>query len=349
MKKTLLFLSIPLLLAGLMLFTSFGGDENSDYPSGSPAGYTGSPFDGQDCHNCHGGTTAFIDDWITSDIPPEGYTPGYSYTITVTVTGSGDKGFEVSPQNINGDLLGVLTAGPGNKLVGSGKYVTQTAKSSSDPKIWNFGWTAPPPGTGEVTFYGAFTLNKPVTKTSTLIVQENPAIPFTIDATADPTNVHIGDSSHLGVAVSGGSGSYTYSWTSDPAGFTSSLPDPWVIPEEDAFYFVEVSDGAALQTDSVEVTIFGVGTEEMASGLSLSVFPNPTTSHLTIRVSGTETINAEMVIYSLSGEPLISRQIRILTSASAQQVDLSALPAGSYILQIRNGKNQITRKIGRIN
>ncbi len=349
MKKHLLLLSIPVLVTSLMLFSSFGGNENSDYPSGSPAGYTGSPYDAKDCHNCHGGSTAFVDGWITSDIPLEGYTPGASYTMTVTVTGSGEKGFEVSPHDLSGTLLGTLVAGSGNKLVGSGKYVTQSSGSTANPKVWNFTWTAPAPGTGEVTFWGAFCVNKSTTKTSTLIVAENVLVPLTVNATADPTNVHIGDSTHLGVTVSGGSGSYTYFWTSNPAGFTSSLPDPWVIPEEDTFYFVEVSDGFTLETDSVEVTIYGVGTEEMTSGMGLSLYPNPVTHYANIMVSGTEMVTAEMTIYSLSGEPLISRRLRIELTDSSVQVDLSALPAGSYILQIRDGKKQISRKIIKTN
>ncbi|MEA3505505.1 MAG: hypothetical protein U9R32_09990, partial [Bacteroidota bacterium] len=43
--------------------------------------------------------------------------------------------------------------------------------------------------------------------------------------------------------TSGGSGDYTYSWTSDPEGFTSSLYNPTVIPEETTTYYLTVDDG----------------------------------------------------------------------------------------------------------
>jgi len=46
----------------------------------------------------------------------------------------------------------------------------------------------------------------------------------------------------LGVPT-GGAGIYTYDWTSNPAGFTSTDPDPIVNPEENTSYFVEVNDG----------------------------------------------------------------------------------------------------------
>ena len=132
------FLYASALCLSIVLFGAFGGDENSDYPSGAPAGYTGSPGDGKNCTQCHNGSASNVADWITSDIPPEGYTPGTNYSITVTVTGSGWKGFEVSPQNVPGDLLGTLTAGANNHLTGSGKYVTQNARSNANPATWSF-------------------------------------------------------------------------------------------------------------------------------------------------------------------------------------------------------------------
>jgi hypothetical protein len=127
------------------------------------------------CTSCHNGSAATVQNWITSDVAPAGYNPGQTYTITVTVTGSGNKGFEVSPQNTAGDKLGTLIAGTGNKLVGSGKYVTHSNSSSANPKVWTFQWTAPSAGTGNVTMYGAFALNKAATKLSTLVISENTA------------------------------------------------------------------------------------------------------------------------------------------------------------------------------
>ena len=158
----------------LFFIYGFGGD--AKWPGGSPGGYTGSPGDGKNCTQCHGGNASTELGWITSDIPPEGYIPGETYMITVTVSGSGDKGFEVSPQDKSGNLLGTLIAGTGTHLVSGNKAVTQNSASSANPKVWQFEWTAPEAGTGDVTFYGAFTVNKPVTKLSTYIAHENEAV-----------------------------------------------------------------------------------------------------------------------------------------------------------------------------
>jgi hypothetical protein len=135
------------------------------YPGGSPAAYTNSPGDGKSCTSCHGGSQMTIQGtgWVTSDVPLDGYTPGTTYNMTVTVPGSGTKGFEVSPQSPSGTLLGTLIAGTNNKLTGSGKYITQSSSSNANPAVWKFKWVAPVKNTGVVTFYGSYTVSKKFT------------------------------------------------------------------------------------------------------------------------------------------------------------------------------------------
>jgi hypothetical protein len=172
MKK--LILSILMSVSLIFFLESFGDGNGGKYPSGAPAGYTGSPADGKNCTFCHGGTATTVSGWITTNIPGTGYIPGNTYIITVTVTGSvsDKKGFEVSPQKADGTLLGTITAGTGSKLVG-GKYVTHSSAMTSNPSIWTFSWTAPVAGAGQVTFYGAFAESISNTYVSTTVVNES--------------------------------------------------------------------------------------------------------------------------------------------------------------------------------
>ncbi|MHC1707340.1 MAG: choice-of-anchor V domain-containing protein [Bacteroidales bacterium] len=170
MKKNLLFiLGISI---SCIIFLSFG-DTHNKYQGGSPGGYAGAPPLFKTCKNCHSGQTSNVTDWITTNIPATGYIPGTAYTVTVTVTGTGKKGFEVTPRSSAGTFLGSLTAGTGNKLVDLQSAVTQNATITSSPATWSFTWTAPNTGTGNVTFYGAFSLGLLTTKLCTLNVQEN--------------------------------------------------------------------------------------------------------------------------------------------------------------------------------
>jgi hypothetical protein len=181
MKKFFIFYLF--VFVAVMAFYSFSGNDVR-YPSGAPAGYTGSPSDGKDCTHCHNGTASDVDGWITSNAPETGYVPGETYDITLTVASGGKKGFEISPQSFSGNLQGELHAVAGTKLVGSGKYITHSNKVSSNPAIWTFQWTAPAEGTGNVVLYGAVAINESQTKLTTLLIPED--ITATISEIEEP-------------------------------------------------------------------------------------------------------------------------------------------------------------------
>jgi len=56
-------------------------------------------------------------------------------------------------------------------------------------------------------------------------------------------NICLGENIELTTTVSGGSGEYTFTWSSDPEGFFSDEASPVVTPDVTTTYFVEVSDG----------------------------------------------------------------------------------------------------------
>jgi hypothetical protein len=78
---------------------------------------------------------------------------------------------------------------------------------------------------------------------------------FSSFATSNPATICIGDSSHLSAVAYGGSGNYTYSWTSIPSGFTSTMKSPVVSPSDTTKYIVAVSDGSTTKHDTTRVAI----------------------------------------------------------------------------------------------
>ncbi len=74
--------------------------------------------------------------------------------------------------------------------------------------------------------------------------------------TADPTGICKGETTQLNANVTGGSGSYSYSWTSVPEGFTSDLASPIANPDENTTYFVSVNDGIMTIESSVSVIVY---------------------------------------------------------------------------------------------
>jgi hypothetical protein len=229
---------ITFLFFGIVSFITFDAVHNNveSHTSGAPATRTGSPGDGgATCKNCHAGPNPTTEiGLITSNIPPDGYAPGQTYTITATVTRSGHTkfGFEISPQDLIGTKLGTLivTNTTEMQLVGSGKYITHktAGTAGTGSRTWEFDWTAPVAGTGDVTFYGAFNITNAAnnsagdtTVLSTLVVSEcaAPAQPGNISGPA--VLCETGGTVNYSIAPVAGATDYIWSF---PAGWTMLGP-----------------------------------------------------------------------------------------------------------------------------
>jgi hypothetical protein len=97
---------------------------------------------------------------------------------------------------------------------------------------------------------------------------------LTVLLSATPDTICVGDSTQLNANATGGSGTYTYSWTSDPSGFTSHVKNPVVSPAITTSYIVVVHDSTSNLTDSITVTVNEKPTAN--AGLNAS-YPNTVT------------------------------------------------------------------------
>jgi len=78
------------------------------------------------------------------------------------------------------------------------------------------------------------------------------------NASADDYYVCSGLSTTLHANAVGGSGTYNYSWTSVPAGFTSTDSDPVISLTENTVYTVSIDDGIDVITSDVSVALIDV-------------------------------------------------------------------------------------------
>ncbi len=126
---------------------------------GPPAGYTGSPLDGQDCTACHLSLPpGHLPNWISADIPAGGYTPGETYTLTLTAIGlvAVKMGFQVTAETATEKAGTFIITDPARTQLADPYTVTHTAAGTevaSLPCTWTMQWQAPPAGTGELTFH----------------------------------------------------------------------------------------------------------------------------------------------------------------------------------------------------
>jgi len=187
---------LSLLIACIFLLVDGFFNEAQTHVAGAPIARCGSIADPLTCSNCHsGGPNTLMAGWITSDIPPYGYVPGTTYTITATATyvGRSKFGFEISPQDpISSsssrgtcsvtDLTNtqLITGVSGKKYM---THKTAGTTGTADSHTWSFHWTAPATGADSVIFYGAFLCTNSsnsssgdITYKSTLTVHRDPTI-----------------------------------------------------------------------------------------------------------------------------------------------------------------------------
>ena len=102
----------------------------------------------------------------------------------------------------------------------------------------------------------------------------------------------LGDSIQLGTTVYGGFGNYTYTWASEPVGFVSAVPHPYVSPLVTTTYSVTVSDGTNTGNSSLTISIFSEGIPSQVSNMLPS--DSATTLSMPINLSWMPANNATL-------------------------------------------------------
>jgi len=117
--------------------------------------------------------------------------------------------------------------------------------------------------------------------------------PLFVNATANPEAICLGDEVQLNAEVGGGTGNYSFSWTSEPAGFTSNMQNPVDNPAQTIIYYVEVDDGNQVVIDFVSV--------ELMSPTANAGEDQSTCGSNTVSLTGTAT-NYSSVFWSTNGD-----------------------------------------------
>lgn len=166
-----------------------------------------------------------------------------------------------------------------------------------------------------------------------------------VKVTANRTEVCSGDTTQLFATVTGGSGSYNYSWSTSPLGFSSTEANPIVKPWVDSVvYKVRVYDGTESVTGNIKiyrVECTGIGDNEALTG-KVKIFPNPN--------AGVFSIEAEKSVYRVK---IVNTQGAVIFSKiyNSRHVSVnSQLAKGVYFVKIAIGNSEdirgtINRKI----
>jgi gliding motility-associated-like protein len=153
--------------------------------------------------------------------------------------------------------------------------------------------------------------------------------PLSSIPTATPGTICAGANVQLNAGASGGSGSYTYSWTSIPAGFSSTNAAPIANPSVNIIYYVNVSDGSTNLNSQVGVTVNANPTALVLTGSTICVSPG---GNGTI-TSSTSVGGVNYQLYNSANAMVQGAQ-----SGNGSGLSWSTLPAGNgYYVIATNG------------
>lgn len=152
------------------------------------------------------------------------------------------------------DPLGEMTVAEGEIVAGGG---SQTNTWSGSPSRWGDYSTINVDPSAPSTFWYTQEYYAATSQATwkTRIGSFSFANILNVDATATPSQICIGSSSLLNANASGGSGTYTYSWSSIPAGFTANTQSATVTPTISTRYIATINDGTQTKTDTVDLTV----------------------------------------------------------------------------------------------
>ncbi len=182
---------------------------------------------------------------------------------------------------VNINPLPIADAGA-DQMIPSGTSTTLLGSASAGSGNFSYSWTPAnllvnPSVAQPVTqnLYGTALFNLTVTDNNGGCVDEDEVLVIVTggvlacNPVATPDEICIGEQTQLQTLASGGSGVYTISWSSNPPGFSSDLPDPWVNPSVTTTYTVMVDDGFTQVTQSVTVTVYQLPIPEAGTDQSV--------------------------------------------------------------------------------
>jgi PKD repeat protein len=264
-------------------------------------------------NNCSGSATLFSDEtnilggfvsgwhWDfgvlgdTSNIqnPSFTYANGGTYSVLLRVTSNhGCNGQIIKPVLIH--PTPVVNAGI-DKSIPYGTNTTLSGSASGGSGNYSYHWepanqlvnaNVPNPVTVNLSATTDFTLT--VTDLGNTCVQvDNMTVtitggPMGVQLTAEPMAICHGATTNINSQSGGGSGNYSYVWSSVPSGFSSTLEDITVQPEVTTTYSVVVTDGFSTLTKTITITVYP---DPVVSAGTPQSIPNGTPAQLSGTVS----------------------------------------------------------------
>ncbi|MBI1225403.1 MAG: T9SS type A sorting domain-containing protein [Bacteroidetes bacterium] len=173
----------------------------------------------------------------------------------------------------------------------------------------------------------------------------------------DPTPIDIdivvisndcsGSGGSIDLTVTGGTPPYAYAWYDENGVLIATTEDLDSIPSGD--YTVEVTDaGGCVVTSGILTVDFLNNIIELQTVQgTVDIYPNPTNSFATLKIELSNESEVSASIYNMQGV-LMKSVLDDYFKSNSIQMDLTDLPAGSYLLKAMIDGKPVTRKLVRV-
>jgi hypothetical protein len=115
-------------------------------------------------------------------------------------------------------------------------------------------------------------------------------------------------------------------------------------PVANGVYTVKVTNNGCTSSASANVTINGVGIEELADGL-FTIYPNPSSGEFNVEFEAVGGETYALTIFDEMGKLVYESTIENQSGAYAHEVKLNEVASGIYTISLKTGSLESNKKI----
>ncbi|HPX04631.1 MAG TPA: T9SS type A sorting domain-containing protein, partial [Tenuifilaceae bacterium] len=268
-----------------------------------------------------------------------------TYIVTGTISATGCRSTDEVTVTLNTIPTAIISTDREDVCENETVDVTITATTTATTLQWLFNGT-PIDGATELTYtataFGDYTLSASKDGcdcTSNTITIAPTAAPVTSLPTEQVTITTADE-----ITLDAGSGFITYLWDNS-SNEQTRLVDGTTLEPNTYIYWVEVTNEAGCLTrDTVEVKVDPYQSVTTANGLAVELYPNPTKGVVKIKIDNANG-DATISIYSQTGQLISKKQSAVQGKEIADEVDLSNLTKGVYIIQVTTKNQRLTKLV----
>ncbi len=136
----------------------------------------------------------------------------------------------------------------------------------------------------------------------------------------------------------------SYQWYKDGAAISGATSQTYKMPSNGQ-YKVEVKNVEGCSAESAVLSVISLPIKHNTTLKDMQIIPNPNKGTFEVRIESSERREAEVVMYSVSGQKVWGSQWQIESGMNSYSVFEDQLPQGMYYLQINSGGEMNTLRI----